>query len=188
MSRRRLGIGLIGAGFIGRFHIQSWVGVRDADINGIVDVDPKSAQAAAALVKRLGVGAPKVFKSITAMVADPSIDAVWILTPNFTRLEVAEEIAAAVTGGKGELVGIACEKPLGRNVAEASKMLELAGGAGLLDGYLEDQLFSPPVVRGKEIVWARGAALSGPPYLARSAEEHSGPHMPWFWEVECSTT
>ncbi len=182
MSRRRLGIGLIGAGFIGRFHIQSWVGVRDADINGIVDVDPKSAQAAAALVKRLGVGAPKVFKSITAMVADPSIDAVWILTPNFTRLEVAEEIAAAVTGGKGELVGIACEKPLGRNVAEASKMLELAGGAGLLDGYLEDQLFSPPVVRGKEIVWARGAALSGPPYLARSAEEHSGPHMPWFWE------
>jgi predicted dehydrogenase len=182
MSRRRLGVGLIGAGFIGRFHIQSWVGVRDADLNGIVDVDPKSAAAAADQVKRLGVGEPKVFKSITAMVADPSIDAVWILTPNFTRLEVTEEIAAAVTGGKGELVGIACEKPLGRNVAEAGKMLELARAAGLLDGYLEDQLFSPPVVRGKTIVWARGASLSGPPYLARSAEEHSGPHMPWFWE------
>jgi predicted dehydrogenase len=182
MSRRRLGVGLIGAGFIGRFHILSWVGVRDADINGIVDVDPKSARAAAALVKRHGVGEPKVFKSITAMVADPSIDAVWILTPNFTRLEVTEEIAAAVKGGKGELVGVACEKPLGRNVAEARKMLELVRGAGLLDGYLEDQLFSPPVVRGREIVWARGASLSGPPYLARSAEEHSGPHMPWFWE------
>jgi predicted dehydrogenase len=24
--------------------------------------------------------------------------------------------------------------------------------------------------------------LAGRPYLARAAEEHSGPHMPWFWE------
>ncbi len=182
MGRQRLGIGLIGAGFIGRFHIQSWVGVRDADILGIVDIDPKTAEAAAALVKQLGVGEPRIFKSIAAMVADPAIDAVWIGTPNFTRLEVMEEIAATVSGGKGGLVGVTCEKPLGRNVSEARKMLELAEGAGLLDGYLEDQLFSPPVTRGKEIVWARGASLSGPPYLARAAEEHSGPHMPWFWE------
>jgi predicted dehydrogenase len=61
-------------------------------------------------------------------------------------------------------------------------MRELAREAGLLDGYLENQLFSPAVVRGKEILWSRGAALTGPPYLARAAEEHSGPHRPWFWE------
>jgi predicted dehydrogenase len=60
-------------------------------------------------------------------------------------------------------------------------MAELVKRVGLLDGYLENQLFTPGVVRGKEIVWARGAALTGPPYLARAAEEHSGPHMPWFW-------
>ena len=23
--------------------------------------------------------------------------------------------------------------------------------------------------------------IAGRPYLARAAEEHSGPHMPWFW-------
>jgi predicted dehydrogenase len=63
-------------------------------------------------------------------------------------------------------------------------MLELVQKAGLLDGYLENQLFTPGVVRGKEILWTRGAALTGPPYLARAAEEHSGPHMPWFWEGE----
>ena len=61
-------------------------------------------------------------------------------------------------------------------------MLDLAEKAGLLDGYLENQVFAPAVTRGKDIVWARGAALAGPPYLARAAEEHSGPHMPWFWE------
>ncbi len=63
-------------------------------------------------------------------------------------------------------------------------MLELVQRVGLLDGYLENQLFSPAVVRGRDILWARGAALTGPPYLARAAEEHSGPHMPWFWEGE----
>jgi predicted dehydrogenase len=93
-----------------------------------------------------------------------------------------EEIAHAVRKGKAKLIGVACEKPLGRTVQEAKAMLALARKAGLLDGYLENQVFSPAVTRGKEIVWARGAAIAGPPYLARAAEEHSGPHMPWFWE------
>jgi predicted dehydrogenase len=63
-------------------------------------------------------------------------------------------------------------------------MLDLARQSGVLHGYLEDQLFSPGVMRGREIVWARGARLTGRPYLARAAEEHSGPHMPWFWRGE----
>ena len=63
-------------------------------------------------------------------------------------------------------------------------MLELVQKVGILDGYLENQLFAPGVERGKEIVWARGAAYSGNPYLARASEEHSGPHTPWFWEGE----
>ena len=45
-----------------------------------------------------------------------------------------------------------------------------------------NQVFSPSITRGKEIIWSRGAATTGRPYLARAAEEHSGPHMPWFWE------
>jgi predicted dehydrogenase len=37
------------------------------------------------------------------------------------------------------------------------------------------------LVRGKELLWRRGAAVAGEPYLARCAEEHSGPHRAWFW-------
>jgi len=182
MTARRLGVGLIGAGFNGKFHIRAWTRVRDADILGVVDPRRETAEAAAALARRLGVGAARVFGSITEMVADPAIDAVWISAPNFTRLAVMEEIVATLRSGKGSLLGVACEKPLGRNVAEARRMLELAREGSLLDGYLENQLFAPAVTRGKSILWERGAALTGPPYLARAAEEHSGPHMPWFWE------
>jgi len=184
MAKKRLSVGFIGTGFIGRFHIRSWVSVRDGDINGIVDKNPDSANEAAALIKQLKVGEPKIYSSVSEMVADPNIDAVWILSPNFTRLEVMEEIVNTIESGKGELIGVACEKPLGRNVYEAKKMLELVKRVNLLDGYLEDQIFSPTTLRGKELIWARGADLAGRPYLARAAEEHSGPHMPWFWEGE----
>ena len=114
------------------------------------------------------------------MVADPSIDCIWICGPNFARVENMERIVAAIKQG-AELRAIACEKPLARNAAEAAD-----GGAGreagVLHGYLENQLFQPSLERGKQIVWARGAAASGRPYLARAAEEHGGPHMPWFWQ------
>jgi len=183
MQKKRLGIGFIGGGFVAKFHIRSFVGVRDADVLGIVGAPgDRTAEEAAGLARKLNVGDAQPFKTITDMVADPAIDAIWICSPNFTRIEVMEEIAHAVQTGKGELIGVCCEKPLGRNVAEAKKMLDLVQNAGLLDGYLENQCFSPTVVRGKEIVWARGAATTGRPYLARAAEEHSGPHMPWFWE------
>ena len=174
----RLGVGIIGAGFVGRFHIRSWLAVRHADILGVCSRTLETAESAAALARELGVGDAKAYDSVTAMVQDPNIDAVWICAPNHVRLQVMEEIAAA---GKGHLKGVACEKPLGRNVPEAKRMLELVQDMGVLHGYLENQLFMPPVVRGKDVLWRRGASTAGRPYLARSAEEHSGPHSPWFW-------
>ena len=55
---------------------------------------------------------------------------------------------------------------------------------GLLHGYLENQMFSTAVIRGKDIIWRRAVPQGGRPYLARAAEEHSGPHEPWFWQGE----
>ena len=184
MKNTRLGIGFIGGGFIARFHIKSLIGVRDTDVIGVVSKPRDTAEAAAIFAREIGVGDAKAYDSITDMVADKNIHALWICAPNFTRIEVMEEIVHAIETGKGELIGVTCEKPLGRNVAEAQRMLELAQKVDLLDGYLENQVFSPSITRGKEIIWARGAATTGRPFLARAAEEHSGPHMPWFWEGE----
>jgi predicted dehydrogenase len=180
MTKERLGIGLIGSGFVSQFHIRSLVGVRDADVAGVTSPTREHAEAAAALAKQLGVGSPKVFGSIAEMAADPAVDALWICSPNDTRVAVAEEIVDAVQRG-ASLIGVACEKPLARTVAEAKRMVELVQRAGLLHGYLENQVFAPALARGKEIIWRRAAAIAGRPYLARAAEEHSGPHMPWFW-------
>ena len=182
MDKKRLGIGFIGGGFISRFHIQSLISVRDVDVLGVMSKTKQSAEETADLANDVGLGPANAYDTITEMIEDPSINALWVCSPNFARIDTFEEIANAIEGGKGELIGVACEKPLGRNVAEAKKVLELTKSAGLLDGYLENQVFSPSITRGKEIIWARGAATTGRPFLARAAEEHSGPHMPWFWE------
>lgn len=182
MSSERLGIGFVGSGFNARFHIQSLTSVREADVRGVWSPNEKNAASTAALAREHDVGEARPYKSIRDMVADPAINALWLCGPNQARIANIEEIVGAVKSGAGTLRGLACEKPLARNVAEAKKVAALVKSVGLNTGYLENQLFAPDITRGRELIWARGAALTGRPYLARAAEEHSGPHMPWFWQ------
>lgn len=184
MPNARLGVGFVGSGFNARFHIQAWRGVRDADVLGVWSPSAKNAGDAAALARSLDVGEAKAYASITEMVADPKIDAIWLTGPNQARIENVEEIVRAIESGKGTLRGLACEKPLARNVADAKKVAAMVARVGLATGYLENQVFAPHVETGRNLLWARGAATTGRPYLARAAEEHSGPHAPWFWRGE----
>jgi predicted dehydrogenase len=184
MAEKPLGIGIVGSGFIARFHIQSFVAVRDADILGVWSPNPANAAAAAGLARSLRLGDCRPFASLEEMATAPGIEAIWLCGPNHKRIENLETIVRAVNTGNSRLRAIAVEKPLARNAAEAARALELIVESGLLHGYLEDQLFEPGIVRGREIVWRRAAALTGRPYLARCAEEHSGPHAAWFWRGE----
>jgi len=180
-SAGRLGVGLVGSGFNAGFHLQAFRAVRDADVRGVWSPNPERAAAAAARARALDVGEAKPYASISDMVADPAIDALWLSGPNHKRVENIEEIVHALERGRGTLRGIACEKPLARTVAEARRIMELVRGAGLAHGYLENQLFAPQIQAGRALLWSRGAAATGRPYLARAGEEHSGPHAPWFW-------
>ena len=61
---RRLGIGFIGSGFMTRFHIRSFVAVRDADVRGVFSPNRGRAEEAAALARSLHVGEARAFSSI----------------------------------------------------------------------------------------------------------------------------
>ena len=178
----RLGVGIVGSGFIAGFHVQSWLGVRHADITGIASRNRASAEALADRARALGVGDPSTTDDVAALARDPRVDAIWITAPNHVRVEIVERICEEVAAGRAQLRGLAIEKPLARTVAEAERVVDAVEGAGLLGGYLENQVFAPALTRAQEIIWARGAAQAGAPYLARCAEEHSGPHRAWFWD------
>ena len=134
---KRLGIGFVGGGFITRFHVQSFVGVRDADVLGCWSPKRESAERVATLARDLDVGACKAYGSITEMVADPAIEALWICGPNHARIENIEEIVSAIESGKGTLKGIACEKPLARNLEEAARLTYQALTVGRLGSVRE---------------------------------------------------
>ena len=117
---------------------------------------PQRADEVAELCRKLRVGDPKIYHDIGSMVQDPEVDAVWVVGTNDRRVEMIETICEEVASGRATLRGIACEKPLGRNVAEAKRITECVEQAGLLNGYLENQVFCPALVKGREIIWRRG--------------------------------
>lgn len=182
----RLGIGFIGSGFSARFHLRGLVGVRGAEVAAVYSRTEESAREFAALSEDLGLGRPKVYKDLHEMLGDPSVGAVWVTTPNNMRVEHVRAVAEEARQGRGNIVGIAVEKPLARNYREARQVLDMVERAGLLHGYLENQVFMPSFTKGREVVWSYGSKYSGRPYLARAAEEHSGPHSPWFWRPSIS--
>src|ERR1700680_1735301 len=141
----RLGVGFVGSGFNARFHMQAFQAVRDADVRGVWSPNLEHSSSAAALARSLDIGAAKAYASIRDMVADPQIDALWLTGPNHSRLENLEEVVHANESGVRTLRGIACEKPLARNLAEAKRLVALVQRTGLMHGYLENQLFAPQI-------------------------------------------
>jgi predicted dehydrogenase len=73
----------------------------------------------------IGHGNPgaKVYADYRKLVADPSIDAVHVLTPNVSHAEIT---VAALLGGKHVL----CEKLMAANSSDAKKMLDAAKKSG----------------------------------------------------------
>jgi len=180
----RLRVGFVGTGFIAHFHLKAMVGVRNVDVTGVYSRSADNRERLVRAVGELGLGTCRAHDSLESLFQADDVDAIWILSPNYTRLDVMGVLHAEVTAGRSKVFAVACEKPLARTLGEAREMLRLADDAKLNHGYLENQVFCTPVLRGKEIIWRRAASATGRPYLARAAEEHSGPHEPWFWQGE----
>lgn len=173
-----LRVGFVGAGFIAKFQLRAMAQIRNMELAGVTSRTHAHAEEVAALAHMLGVGDAKVYGSISEMA--PHVDAIAIYAPNYLRVAMVEEIVAAVQAG-APLKGIICEKPLGRNVAEARRLVELADQTGLPTAYFENQVFMKPL-RAQLAQLAPQIRTMGSPLLVRAAEEHGGPHEPWFWD------
>ncbi len=171
-----LRLGFIGAGFVAGFHATALKSVRGLEIAGVHAL--AGAEELSALSKQNGLGECKVYSSVNELCQN--CDAVAVLIPNYVRLEIVEQIVEAVKAG-AQLKGLICEKPLGRTVAEAKRLVALAKEAGIPTAYFENQIH----MKGIQNALAQLAPAQkemGPLALARSSEEHGGPHEPWFWD------
>ncbi len=169
-------LGFIGSGFIARFQAVAISQVRGLQIAGLTR--RRGSEALAAHCRENGLGEARIYDSISELAN--RVDAIAIYVPNYARIEVMEEIVAAVRAG-AKLKGVILEKPLGRNMKEARRLVELAQQAKLPTAYFENQIFMKSIqVQRSQLLGV--TKTMGPLALTRSAEEHGGPHEPWFWD------
>lgn len=160
-------IALLGSGFVADFYMQ---GLRDVPGQEVVVSYSRSSERAEAFARRWGI--PKWSTDLQAAAAWPGVDLVVIALPNDRHLEATR---AAVRASRH----VVCTKPLGRSAAEAAEMLALVSQAGVLHGYAETEVFSPAVVRVRDLI---EAGALGRVCTMRSREAHSGPHAAHFWD------
>lgn len=129
-------LGFIGAGFIARFHAVAIHQVRGLEIAGLLR--RRGAEALAGFCSERNLGEAKLFGSIGEMAKQ--VDVLALYVPNYARLEVMEQIVAAVKAG-AKLKGVILDKPLGRNMEEGRRLDELAREAKLPTAYFENQIF-----------------------------------------------
>ncbi len=121
MARKNVRIGLVGAGAAAQInHIPALKKAEGLELAAIVDRDPEKAQQVA---QRFGI--PVAFSRLDDLLADESIDAVDLCTPNFLHQPMA---VAALEAGKHVL----CERPLARSAQEAVAMVKAAKKADRL--------------------------------------------------------
>jgi predicted dehydrogenase len=171
-----LKLGIVGAGFVANFHARALSQVRNMEVAGITAL--KGAEALSAYAKKQGLGEATVYPRVSEMAKH--VEAIAVYAPNFARLEIVEQIVAAVKQGAA-LKGIICEKPLGRNVKEARRLVDLAKEVNLKTAYFENQIFMKPI-QSQLAQLAPQQKTMGPLALTRSSEEHGGPHEGWFWD------
>ena len=171
-----LKLGFIGAGFIGNFQATAMKQVRGLELVGVYAL--KWADKLAEFAKANALGDCEVYPNVAELCKN--CDVVAVFAPNFARIELVEQIVAAAKAG-AELKGIICEKPLARTIAEGKKLIALAKEAKLPTAYFENQIHMK-AIKNALTQLAPAQESMGPISLARCAEEHAGPHEPWFWD------
>ena len=115
MARKNLRVGLVGVGAAAQIsHIPALLKSEGVELVALCDRDPEKA---ARVAQKFSV--PRAVSRIDDLLADDSLDAVDICTPNFLHAPMA---MAALEAGKHVL----CERPFARSAAEATEMVKAA--------------------------------------------------------------
>jgi len=140
LIQKRIGMGLVGPGFIAPHHIDAVRRLGNIDVIGIADENLDSARRKAEQLQ-----APRFYGSYKELLANPEVDVIHNTTPNFLHFEVS---LAAIEAGKH----IISEKPLARTVSECKHLCEAAKQAGVVNAVTFNYRGNPQVQQARAIV------------------------------------
>ncbi|WP_186204456.1 Gfo/Idh/MocA family oxidoreductase [Burkholderia gladioli] len=154
-SPAKVRVGIAGLGRLGRRHAEN-LAHRVAGAELAAACSPLGEELAWA---RDALGVPRLYEDFEALVADPALDALWLVTPSSLH---AQQIIAALRAGKH----VFCEKPLSLDIAECERVIAEANARPQLQatiGFM--RRFDPSYREAFERVAEGGI---GRPFLVRS--------------------
>jgi predicted dehydrogenase len=180
MTRKKIGIGIIGMGWMGHVHARSYRMVPDRFIEEGIDpllvvcADADESRARASQ-ERFGFG--KYVTDWREVIADPAVDVVDITAPNGMHLEI---VKAATDAGKH----VACEKPVGRFPEETIAAADAVRAAGVMS-FVGYNYRWPPVVQYARDLIAAGKIGTITHYHGRFLNGYAGnPYGLLSWRFE----
>jgi predicted dehydrogenase len=178
-AKRRLRVGLIGHGFMGKAHSNAWrQAPRFFDLPADVCLHTICGRNARALKKSAAqFGWEKCATDWRAVIKDPEIDLIDITTPNDSHCEIALAAAAA---GKA----ILCEKPLALNVAEAKRMTDAVRKARVVNMVCHNYRRVPALALAREMIADGSLGDRIYHFRARYAQDWiADPEFPLVWRL-----
>src|SRR5438046_1201019 len=139
---KRIGMGLVGSGFVGAHHIDAVRRLGFVDVVAIAGSSDASARAKAG-----ALNVPKAYGRFEDLVADPDVHVVHNTTPNHLHGPV---ITAAIRAGKH----VVSDKPLAMTVDEARCLWQLARDAGVVHAVTFNYRGNPMVQQAREMIAA----------------------------------
>lgn len=140
---KRIGMGLVGAGFVGPHHLDAVRRLGYVDVVAIAGSSEASARK-----KADALHVPKAYGSVEALLEDPDIQVVHNATPNYLHFPVN---MAVIAKGKH----IVSDKPLAMTAAEAKQLLDAANKAGVVHAVTFNYRGNPLVQQARDLI-ARG--------------------------------
>ncbi|MBC7217119.1 MAG: Gfo/Idh/MocA family oxidoreductase [Candidatus Caldatribacterium sp.] len=176
----RLGIGIVGFGFIGRIHALAFSSLPFyyadlpfiPEIRGICTSREDTARKA-----QEETGVPFVTSRFEELVHREDIDVIVVATPNALHLPVVFEAARAKKA-------IYCDKPLASSLEEAEKIREAVTAWGVPFGMAFQNRFVPAILRARELIQS---GFLGEVTRVRVQYLHSGyndPLRPMSWRLD----
>lgn len=163
----QLRFGLIGTGWIGRFHAETLASrLPNTTLVAVADpnLDAALAIVSAPFATLAPAGAPQAYADPLALIADPNVDAVAISSPATTH---AELVVAAARAGKH----VFCEKPMALTLADADRAIQAADDAGVALQVGFNRRFDPDFLAAHDAIVAGSI---GTPQMLRSLTRDPG--------------
>lgn len=159
----RVRYGFIGTGMMGREHMANVTAIPDAEIAAIADPDEGSLAMAQ---KQAGLDDVDCYHDYHDLLADESLDAIVVATPNHTHPDVVSDALASSAH-------LLVEKPLAVDVAGCDRIIDAARGRQALVWMGLEYRYKPAITR---LIDEVRKGVTGPVRMV-SIREHRFPFL-----------